>query len=146
MTPIGPHHNSVVDRLNRFWVRQLGDRAIVRVQGSVVAGPRSEPEPDLAVLRERSDFYRHRQPGPQDILLIIEVAESSIDYDHAKLSFYAAAGITEVWIVDLSRECLEIHRDPRDGGYTDVRVLRGRETATCLAFSDVSLTVADILG
>jgi Uma2 family endonuclease len=146
MTPIGPPHSSVVDRLNRFWVTALGTRAIVRVQGPAEASPRSEPQPDVALHRERSDFYAKRHPGPDDVLLVIEVADTSLDYDHAKLRIYAAARLREVWIVDLVNERVEIHREPGAECYADVRFVSRGETIACLAFPDVTLTVADIFG
>jgi Uma2 family endonuclease len=79
------------------------------------------------------------------VLLIIEVADSSLDYDHDKLRLYASAGMAEVWIVDLLDECIEVYRAPRDT-YGDVRVARRGESLACLAFPDVSLAVDDVLG
>src|SRR5512145_2199156 len=73
MTPIGPPHTSVVNRLTRLWTTRLGSRAIVQIQGPVLAGPISELEPDVSILRERSDFYRAQLPAPTDVLLVIEV-------------------------------------------------------------------------
>src|SRR5262245_4397737 len=81
MTPIGPRHCASVDRANRAFVTKTGEAAIVRVQGSVRLNFYTEPEPDLVLLRPRSDFYASQHPGPADILLIVDVAESSIDYD-----------------------------------------------------------------
>jgi hypothetical protein len=146
MVPIGPFHVSVVDRLNRFWVTTLGTRAIVRVQGSVPAPPQSQPEPDLVLLRERQDFYRVGHPRPDDVLLIIEVADRSLAYDHDKLRIYARASMREVWIVDLLGESIEIYRAPRGDEYRDVRAARRGESVACLAFPDVTLAVDDVLG
>lgn len=146
MTPIGPPHTSVVDRLNRLWMTRLGSRAIVRVQGPVLAGPVSEPEPDVALLRERPDFYREQHPHPHDVLLVIEVADTSLAYDRAKLRIYAAAGMAEVWIVDLQNERVEIYRAPGAAGYADERVLRRGDRGACLAFPAVIVTVDEILG
>ena len=81
MTPIGPRHCAIVDRATRAFVTKAGEAAIVRVQGSVRLNLYSEPEPDLVLLRPRADFYASGHPGPGDILLIVEVAQSSIDYD-----------------------------------------------------------------
>jgi len=146
MVPIGPFHLSVVDRLTRFWITALGSRAIVRVQGSVPAPPQSQPQPDLALLRERSDFYRHTHPRPDEVLLIIEVAESPLAYDHDKLRIYALAGMAEVWIVDLLAEAIEVYRAPRGDECRDVRIARRGESLTCLAFPDITVAVDDILG
>ena len=146
MAPIGPHHTSVVNRLTRLWVMRLGTRAIVQAQGPIDVSRRSEPEPDLALFRERDDFYRHRHAGPRDTLLVIEVADGSLDYDRAKLRIYAAAGIPEVWIVNLQGAHVEIHREPAADGYLGTSVAQRGETLACLAFPDVTLGVADVLG
>ncbi|MBI2203595.1 MAG: Uma2 family endonuclease [Candidatus Rokubacteria bacterium] len=146
MTPIGPLHSSVVNRLTRLWVTRLGTRAIVQVQNPVEARPRSEPQPDLTLLRERADFYRDRHPGPGDVLLVIEVADTSLDYDRAKLAIYASAGIAEVWIVDLQAERVDVHRDAGTSGFGDVRAARRGDSVACRAFPDVVLNVTDILG
>jgi Uma2 family endonuclease len=146
MTPIGPPHTSVVNRLTRLWTARLGSRAIVQIQGPVLAGPISEPEPDFSLLQERSDFYRERHADPAEVLLVIEVADTSLAYDRAKLRIYAAAGMTEIWIVDLNSERIEIYRSPGPAGYTDERVLRRGDRASCLAFPDVTVTVDEMLG
>jgi Uma2 family endonuclease len=146
MAPIGPSHQGTVNFLNRFWSTRLGARAVVSVQGPVTAPPRSEPQPDLALLRDRQDFYRTAHSKPRDVFLVIEVAESSVDYDHAKLRFYARAAMAEVWIVNLPDECVEIYRDPRGESYVETRVARAGEQVACLAFPDLVLTVDDILG
>lgn len=97
MTPIGSRHAACVDRLNQLGVRGVGPRAIVRVQSPVRLGERSEPQPDLTLLRARPDFYAHAHPGPADVLLIIEVAEASADADRTvKMPLYARAAIPEV--------------------------------------------------
>jgi Uma2 family endonuclease len=146
MAPIFPLHQSVVDRLARFLITRLGRRAIVRVQGSVPAQPRSEPQPDLAILRERDDFYRNAHPEADEVLLIIEVSDTMLDRDHAKLRLYATAGMREVWIVDIQSERVEIYRWPEGLVYTDVRVVNRGESVSCSAFPDVTLTVDDFLG
>lgn len=146
MAPIYPPHASVVDRLARLFITRLGTRAIVRVQGSVPARPRSEPQPDVAVLRERNDFYRKAHPEADEVHLIVEVADTSLDRDHAKLRLYATAGMREVWIVDIQGERVEMYRDPRDTRYADVRVVTRGDHLACLAFPDVVLTVDEILG
>ena len=146
MTPIGPPHTSVVNRLNRLWTARLGSQAIVQIQGPVLAGPISEPEPDVSLLRERSDFYREQPPDPPDVLLVIEVADTSLAYDRAKLRIYAAAGMAEVWIVDLQGERAAIYRSPGAAGYADERVLRRGGRGSCLAFPDITVKVDEILG
>lgn len=146
MTPIGSSHHGVVNFLTRFWTSRLGTQAVVSVQGPVTAPPRSEPQPDVAVLRDRADFYRTAHADPDDTLLVIEVADSSLDYDRAKLRFYAEAGMREVWIVNLQDEQVEIYRTPRGSTYDVVRTVTRGESASCLAFPDVTLSVNDVLG
>ena len=146
MAPIYPPHQSVVDRLTRLLVTRLGERAIVRVQGSVPARPRSEPQPDVAVLRHREDFYRTAHPEADEVFLVIEVSDTTLDRDHAKLRLYAMAAMREVWIVDLGAERIEIHRDPREGRYADVRFVARGERLACAAFPDTVLLVDEILG
>jgi Uma2 family endonuclease len=146
MAPIYPPHQSVVDRLARLLITRLGTRAIVRVQGSVPARPRSEPQPDLAVLRERNDFYRTTHPEADEVHLIIEVADTTLRRDHAKLRLYATAGMLEVWIVDIQGERVEVYRDPVEARYADVGLAARGERLACLAFPDVVLMVDEILG
>lgn len=146
MAPIDPPHQSVVDRLNRLLTTRLGTRAIIRVQGPVPSRPRSEPQPDVAVLRDRDDFYRKAHPEADQVHLIIEVADSSLDYDHAKLRIYATGRMPEVWIVDIRAERVEVYRDPEGAHYAAVRFVARGERLTCPDFPDVSLAVDEILG
>jgi Uma2 family endonuclease len=123
MSPIGSPHLAAVNALTRLLVRAVGDLGIVSVQNPVRLNDRNEPEPDLAVLRPRDDEYRSALPGPTDLLLIIEVASSSIDYDRGvKLALYAKHGIPEFWIVNLDLGRVEVHRSPNvnRGSYSPV--------------------------
>jgi hypothetical protein len=148
MAPIGLPHESVVDRLNMLLARGVGDRAIVRVQGSVRFPPlRSRPQPDLAVLKPRRDFYRASGPGAADIFLLIEVMETSAAYDRdTKAPLYARAGVLELWLVDVPGGLLEVHREPTSSGYGAVRVLRGTDTVSPRAFPDLRFALRDTLG
>ena len=120
MAPIGTDHSSVVKRLNAIFTRKIGTKAIVSVQDPIRLTQNSEPQPDIALLRYREDFYRHAYPGPEDILLLIEVADSSLRFDQdIKLPLYARHGIPEVWIVDLDQQRLEVYRRPVEGKYLD---------------------------
>jgi len=147
MTPIGRRHMACVDRLNRFFVRALGDEAIVRVQGSLRLDERSEPEPDLVILRPRADFYAESDAGPADALLIVEVADTSEHYDRqVKVPLYARAGIPEVWLVDLTAANVTVYRRPDNTGYAEAIVATGTDELSPLAFPARTLTVASILG
>lgn len=146
MSPIGSRHVACVNRLTRLFTQEGGEGAIVSVQNPIRLSEYSEPEPDLALLRPRLDFYAEALPGPEDTLLVVEVMETSAEYDRQKkLPLYAQAGIPEVWLVDLAAECIEVYRQPSPGGYEEVqRRCRGERLAP-QAFPDVELTVDEIL-
>ena len=147
MIPIGSRHAACVDRLNHLFSRGLGQRGIVRVQNPVRLGERSEPQPDLAVLRPRADFYAPANPGPEDVLFIVEVGETSGNVDREmKVPLYARAGVPEVWLVDLGGECVEIYRNPGAQGYQEVRRVRRGERLAPHTFPDLDLAAADLPG
>jgi Uma2 family endonuclease len=147
MTPIGSRHAACVKRLNQLLSQQVGQHALVSVQDPIRLGERSEPEPDLAVLRPRADFYASAHPGAEDALLIVEVAEASLDYDRAvKLPLYARFGIPEVWLVDLVGERIEVYRHPTPQGYQEAQRLRRGERASSQSVSGLELAVDEILG
>jgi Uma2 family endonuclease len=123
MTPIGSGHAGAVKRLSNLIKLAVGERAIVSTQDPIMLGEDSEPQPDLALLRPRDDFYADSHPGPEDILLIVEVADASLRYDtEVKLPLYARHGIPEAWLVDLVNKRLLIHRSPSPQGYGETRV------------------------
>ena len=146
MTPIGPRHSACIDRANRALVLLVADRAIVRVQSSVRLNRYNEPEPDLVLLRPQADFYASRLPGPADILLIIEVAESSADYDReVKSPLYAGAGVPEYWLVDLNTRQLVCYSDPADGAYRALRRHSPGESVPPLLLPACPIAVADLI-
>ena len=128
MSPIGSHHHGTVNMLTHALVHAVGERAIVSVQGPVRLDDLSEPEPDFALLKPRPDFYRAAHPQPADVLLLIEVADTSLNYDRAvKRALYARHAIPEFWIVDLTAGQVEVCRQPKADGYAAVtRVGRDR--------------------
>lgn len=147
MAPIGSGHAACVDRLTHLLVRQFAEKAIIRVQNPVRLGERSEPQPDLALLRPRPDFYAKAHPGPEDILLLVEVAETSVGVDReVKLPLFARAGVPEVWLVDLPGERIEVYRKPTPQGYQEVRQVRRGECVASQAFPDIALAGGEILG
>lgn len=147
MAPIGIRHWASVNRLNDLFGASVRETAIVSIQSSFLLPPDSEPEPDVTIVRRRDDYYVGRLPGPDDVLLIIEVADSSLAHDRAnKIPRYAAGGIRESWLVDLPGERVIVHRDPVDGQYKDVKTFRRGATITPLAFPELTLRVDDILG
>ncbi len=147
MTPIGDRHAATVTRLDDLFHERVGQRATVRVQNPVRLHHYAEPEPDVALVARREDRYVGGHPVPADVLLIVEVADTSLVYDRErKLPAYAAAGIPEVWLVDLTADRIEVYREPSGGAYRDRRVL-GREAAlTVLRLPDVALPASEILG
>ncbi len=132
MTPIGPRHNAAVNRANRALVTAVGERAIVQVQGSVRLDRFHEPQPDIVLLRPQQDFYASRLPGPRDILLVIEIAESSLQYDRdVKAGIYAQAGVVEYWLADLDDRAVWRFTDPQGGAYRNsLRLERGQSIAS----------------
>jgi Uma2 family endonuclease len=147
MTPIGPRHAACVDRLNFHLSRQAGDRAILRVQGPVVLGRWAQPEPDLAVLRPPIERYAHAHPQAADILLLIEVAETSLEYDcSVKLLLYARLGAPEVWVVNLPEDRIEVYQGPRGEGYATRRLVARGATLSPLRLPAVSLSADEVLG
>ena len=145
MTPIGPRHNASVNRANRALVTVVGDQAIVQVQGSVRLGRFREPQPDLVLLRPQPDFYASRLPGPSDILLIIEIAESSLDYDReVKARIYAQSGVQEYWLVDLDDRSVSCHTEQRGGEYQKLRQYRSGQSIAPEALPSCAIAV-DVL-
>lgn len=147
MSPIGPKHASAVDVIAEEFVLRLARRAAVRVQNPVRLLPLSEPQPDIVIARRRRDAYRSGHPTAEDVLLMIEVADSSLWADRSvKLPIYARKGIVEVWIVDLDAEVAHLHADLVDGSYRVARTLGRGEVLTPTALPDVELAVDAIFG
>jgi Uma2 family endonuclease len=122
MTPIGSQHASCVRRLDRWLQRLVGDDALVSAQQPIRIEDDGEPIPDLAVLRPRNDDYGESHPTPANVLLVIEVADSSVMFDrNVKRHLYAAAGIPEYWVVDLPRRCVAVCLSPEGGDYAEMR-------------------------
>src|SRR5262249_20774684 len=145
MSPIGRRHVAFVDNLTQLLVLRLAGRAIVSVQNPVVLTDDTEPQPDLAIRRLRAVPYKDREAFAEDVLLLIEVADTSLRYDRStKLRLYAEAGIPESWLVDCAAESVEIYRTPLAGGYRDVSTVTVDGTLAPLAFPDVVLRARDI--
>ncbi len=146
MAPIGSEHGSVVDQLTRLLVTALADRAIVRVQGAVRLSHITEPEPDIAVLEARADFYRHQQPSGVDALLIVEVSDSTLRYDRdKKVPLYARHGVREAWIIDLPNARLLCYSSPVDGEYTRQTSVADPGLVSLAALPDVALDLSGLL-
>jgi Uma2 family endonuclease len=150
MTPIGPLHIHAVNRLARLFAERVygsdPSLAIVSVQNSIRLGHRNEPEPDLALLRPEAP--QDRVPIPEDILLLVEVADSSAEVDRrVKRPLYAAAGITEAWIVYLSEGYVEVCREPGAEDYVEVaRMMPGDALGVAALPALPGIPVAEVLG
>jgi Uma2 family endonuclease len=119
MAPIGSPHAGKVNHLVKLLVQPVGDHAVLLVQNPVVLGDHSSPQPDVALARPRADFYASRHPNPSDLMLVVEVADTSLRFDRDdKVPLYARHGIPEVWLVDLKAKRLVRYRNPQQGAYT----------------------------
>lgn len=146
MAPIGPFHGGAVKRLNRLFAKAAKDRFLVAVQDPVHLNDRSEPQPDVMLLKPKADDYGTRHPRPEDVFLLIEVADSTLQFDRdEKVAAYGAGGITEVWLVNLPEQKLEVYREPHFTGYASKTILSPGDTARPAAFPDVAIDVAALL-
>lgn len=146
MAPIGVPHMRCVNRLNRLLVSAVGDAAVVSVQNPVTLPPRSEPQPDFALLKPGADSADH-VPYPADVLLIVEVADTTLTYDRrTKLPLYARAGIVEVWIVDVQGQTIEAFGSPTESGYAQSALYRKDASIFPAHLPAVSIRLHDIFG
>jgi len=145
--PIGSHHASVVKRLNTLLSELARGKAVVSVQDPLQLSDRSEPQPDLMLLQPRPDFYGEFHPRPADVLLLIEVADTTADYDRfTKLPLYARAGIAEVWIIDIGAGEVEMYRAPSAAGYEARQTARRGDEISVDALAGARLRVEEFIG
>ena len=129
MSPVGTRHASCVNKLNQLLGKKLPQETIISVQNPIVLTNNSEPQPDLVILKYRPDFYANEHPHPEDILLLIEVSDSSIEYDqNVKIPLYAENQISEVWLVNLNDNCVEIHQKRYQNYYQSIQKLSASRT------------------
>ncbi len=147
MSPIGERHAACVDALAELLRELLGRTVNIRVQNPIRLDDYSEPQPDIAILKRREDFYRHAHPRPEDVLLLIEVSDSTLEYDRQiKLPLYARAGVPEVWIINLVEEVIETHSQPSGDTYqTAGRFARG-EVVQSSAVEALRVEASFVLG
>jgi len=146
MAAIGKSHAVCVDRLTELFVLTFSSQALIRVQNPVRLSNYSEPQPDFAILRLRQDFYLDGHPQPEDVLAVVEVSDSSIDYDRGvKAPLYAGEGIQELWIIDLNVLAVEVYRLPSSQGYQQVQTFQPGESVAFQAFPNVSFQVEQLL-
>lgn len=147
MSPIGSRHAATVKRSNHVFAHRGRGRVIVGVQDPIRIGEQSEPQPDLVLLRPRADYYADAHPEARDVLLVIEVADASVEIDReVKGPLYARAGIAEMWLANLVEDCLEVFRSPSHEGYMEVQKYRRGQRLSPLALPDLIVAVEEILG
>lgn len=147
MSPIGSHHAACVELVAEAVRNSVQSRFLVRTQNPIVLDDFSEPQPDIAVLRFRHDRYRNAHPRPNDILVIIEVAETTVHYDrHVKMPLYARAGISEALLFNLPDDRLEYFARPEPGVYQVNRIINRGEQFESTSVPGLTLDVATILG
>lgn len=149
MSPIGTKHAASLSKLAdllRDLTRNLREnRVLIRQQNPVQLSDRTEPQPDIAIVVDRDDYYADAHPQPADILLLIEVADSTIKYDReVKAKLYAKAGILELWIVNLDAQVFEVYRQPHEGIYTQMQIYQKGQTVSLVCLPDVAIAVSEI--
>lgn len=146
MSPIGKRHSARVNRLNKLLSTELDPALVIGVQDPIQLDDYSEPQPDLSVLKARDDFYESAPPLPADVLVLIEVADSSAAVDReVKLPAYAQAGVAEVWLVDLTKDRIEVHSNPHNGVYQEVRIVQRGQEVISTTLPQLKLKADDIL-
>ena len=146
MPPIGFNHAGHTRRLTSLFSSLSNGKAIVSVQNPIQLGDLSEPEPDFALLRPENSFYTTRHPKAEDVLLLIEVSDSTLNFDrNRKMRLYAAYNIPEYWIVNLQDNSLEVYRQPQDGDYLQTLQLKADEAINLISLPDLQIQVSAIL-
>jgi Uma2 family endonuclease len=146
MAPIGSRHAAVVNKLNRALIAAVGARAIVSVQNPIRLGDRSEPQPDLALLRPREDFYADAPPTAADTLLVVEVSQATAAYDRqVKVPLYAQHGVPEVWIVDLDFSLVRFYRTPQADRYVDISATETPGPTSVVMLPGVTIDLSGLL-
>jgi len=147
MAAIGVRHASCVNRLVNLLIKLLEENIILAPQNPIELGDTSQPQPDIALLRPRADFYQTSFPQAGDIFLLIEVADSTVKYDReVKIPLYAENNIIEVWLVDVNQQVVEVYREPIKQGYQRIETLRQNQSLVIKAFPDVNIAVNEIFG
>jgi Uma2 family endonuclease len=146
MAPIGSRHAAVVDRLAQLLQRSVGVRATVRVQGPIRLSASTEPQPDLALLKPRNDFYAAAHPTGHDTLLVIEVSDTTVRYDReVKAPLYARHGVPELWIVDLKGRRVHFFRAPSGGEYREVSAVSEPGDIELAALPGLAIDLSGVL-
>lgn len=146
MAPIGFNHSGHINRINKLFSKLIPDNVIPSIQNPLQLGDLSEPEPDFMLLKASDDFYSSRHPTADDVLLLIEVADSSLSFDQTqKLRLYARYNIPEYWLMNLNESCLEVYRQPHGEFYGEKTTLRVGNSVTLSQLNQLTINIADIL-
>lgn len=144
---IGSRHASIVRKLEKYLERNFGDFVMISGQNPIHIDEHNEPEPDIALLKPRDDFYAESHPAPEDVLLVIEVSDSTVDFDReVKKAIYAEAGIKEFWLINLKETTVETFSNPSNGTYYQMRIFGRGETVQTKNIEGISLEVSEIFG
>jgi Uma2 family endonuclease len=148
MSPINDPHAACVNRLNQLFSRRYAEDALlVAVQNPIRVENYDEPQPDVALLRPRPDFYAAATPTPADILLLVEVADTTLRTDLGrKARIYASGGVLEYWVVDLNNRALYVHRSPSGASYAERQVLAPGERAAAGFAAHIEVGVEEVIG
>jgi Uma2 family endonuclease len=146
MMPPGPFHSSSSSKVNRVVAKKTGDEFIVRCQEPVRINRNNEPQPDIAVVKPRKDEYALAHPGPDDVLLVIEISDSSLEFDlNTKRQTYAKAEIAEYWVLDVNARELHVFLCPWQGDYTEHATFCGEDEVQCTTIRDLKVRVNELL-
>ncbi len=146
MSPINPPHSVCVNRLNKLLNRHVPEELVVSVQNPIYLSEDSEPQPDIALLKPGEYISRTQHPGPEDVLLVVEVADTTVVSDQRqKIPRYAQAGIPEAWLVNIPKGVVEVYTDPGQGKYKQIKRVGPGESITPKLLPDVTLQVSDFL-
>ncbi|SJM93005.1 conserved hypothetical protein [Crenothrix polyspora] len=146
MAPIGSNHAGHVIRLINLFAPHIANKALINAQNPLQLGDLSEPEPDFMLMKPNATSYTTRHPKTDDVLLLIEVADSSLKFDQThKLRLYALHNIPEYWLINLNDNCLEVYKKPRGEVYVEKTILYAGDIITLSQLPDISIQVADIL-
>lgn len=143
---IGSRHASVVKRINRILIMLFGERFIIGVQDPIHIDEYNDPEPDISLLKSRDDFYEAGHPNPSDVLLVLEVSDSTLEYDRdVKKGLYAKAGISEFWLVNLIDNTIERYSEPADGRYFQMKIFKQSEMIQAASIDNLQIQVSDLI-
>lgn len=146
MSPVNAPHIACVNRLNMLFASKLSGQAIVSIQNPVVLDNYNEPQPDLVLFRHQDDFYAENKATSKDVILVIEVADTTLGYDrNVKSDLYAEAGISEFWIVNIQKNEIEKYTQPEDGRFQRLVTMKKEDTIHVEAL-DFSVVVSNIVG